>query len=187
MSQRERLRWKIAKWRRITHEVRKWSGTLKTAYTRKWGGKGFWTQECLSNLRQKIDTPDLSNSDRRKALLEECETQIGKATSEFLDCEAERGQKLTEKMEEGGRRTADCTAMYTSLYSTSYTPSREGRRGGGSLEQCMSRENARPAGPPLKKKISRELGTGLARTGTCVCSQQPQERRRRRRGRLRTI
>ena len=37
MSQRERLRWKIAKWRRITHEVRKWSGTLKTAYTRKWG------------------------------------------------------------------------------------------------------------------------------------------------------
>ena len=100
MSQRERLRWKIAKWRRITHEVRKWSGTLKTAYTRKWGGKGFWTQECLSSHLQTIDTPDLSNSDRRKALLEECETQIGKATSEFLDCEAERGQKLTEKMEE---------------------------------------------------------------------------------------
>ena len=42
MSQRERLRWKIAKWRRITHAVRKWSGTLKTAYTRKWGGEGFW-------------------------------------------------------------------------------------------------------------------------------------------------
>ena len=73
---------------------------MKTAYTRKWGGKGFWTQECLSSLLQKIDTPDLSNSDRRKALLEECETQIGKATSEFLDCEVERGQRLTEKMEE---------------------------------------------------------------------------------------
>ena len=100
MSQRERLRWKIAKWRRITHEVRKWSGTLKTAYTRKWGGKGFWTQECLSNLRQKIDTPDLSNSDRRRALLEECETQVREATSEFLACEAEKGQKLTERMEE---------------------------------------------------------------------------------------
>ena len=78
MSQRERLRWKIAKWRRITHAVRKWSGTLKTAYTRKWGGKGFWTQECLSSHLQTIDTPDLSNSDRRKALLEECETQVGK-------------------------------------------------------------------------------------------------------------
>ena len=100
MSQRERLRWKIAKWRRITHAVRKWSGTLKTAYTRKWGGKGFWTQECLSGLLQKIDTPDLSNSDRRKALLEECETQIGKATSEFLDCEVERGQRLTEDSRE---------------------------------------------------------------------------------------
>ena len=50
MSQRERLRWKIAKWRRITHAVQKWSGTLKTDYVRKWGGKGFWTQECLSNL-----------------------------------------------------------------------------------------------------------------------------------------
>ena len=62
------------------------------------GGEG--TQECLSSLLQTIDTPDLSNSDRRRALLEECETQIGKATSEFLDCEAERGQKLTEKMEE---------------------------------------------------------------------------------------
>ena len=64
VSQRERLRWnKIAKWRRITHEVRKWSGTPKTAYTRKWGAKGFWTQECLSNLRQKIDTCLLYTSD----------------------------------------------------------------------------------------------------------------------------
>ena len=103
MSQRERLRWKIAKWRRITHEVQKWSGTLKTA-NREVGGKGFWTQECLSDLLQTIDTPDLSNSDRRKALLEECETQIGKATSEFLACacacEAEKGQKLIERMEE---------------------------------------------------------------------------------------
>ena len=51
-------------------------------------------------LLQTIDTPDLSNSDRRKALLEECETQIREATSEFLACEAEKGQKLTERMEE---------------------------------------------------------------------------------------
>ena len=64
------------------------------------GGKGVWTQECLSNLLQKINTPDLSNSDRRKALLEECETQVREATSEFLACEAEKGQKLTERMEE---------------------------------------------------------------------------------------
>ena len=54
------------------------------------GGKGFWTQECLSNLLQKINTPDLSNSDRRKALLEECETQIREATSEFLACHVRR-------------------------------------------------------------------------------------------------
>ena len=142
MSQRERLRWKIAKWRRITHAVRKWSGTLKTAYTRKWGGKGFWTQECLSSLLQTIDTPDLSNSDRRKALLEECETQIGKATSEFLDCEGERGQKLTEKMEEvvvelhGNVHIAVFDIVHTDRV-------RKEGEGGGSLEQCTSREKKR--------------------------------------------
>ena len=102
MSQRERLRWKIAKWRRITHEVPQMERNAEDGLHKEVGGKGFWTQECLSNLLQTIDTPDLSNSDRRRALLEECETQVREATSEFLACacEAEKGQKLTERMEE---------------------------------------------------------------------------------------
>jgi len=55
MSQRERLRWKIAKWRRITHAVRKWSGTLKTAYTRKWGGMPSEARRDIASRDRWLD------------------------------------------------------------------------------------------------------------------------------------
>ena len=63
--------------------------------------------------------------------------QLREATSEFLACEAEKGQKLTERMEEVVVELHGNVHIAVFEFSTSYTPRREGRRGEESLEQCM--------------------------------------------------
>ena len=61
-SKRERLRWKVAKWYRIRHEVKKWSGTMSDGYRRDWEGEGFWREPNLAQLWKALEAqPQLAN------------------------------------------------------------------------------------------------------------------------------
>ena len=101
-TKRERYRWRVAKWIRMTNDITRWSGAL----TKKWEGRGFWKEETFKVNETLLLDPNLSNKQRRQKALDLCNTQYEEALKNFNEASKSRGDEIVQQMEEAVTQNA---------------------------------------------------------------------------------
>ena len=154
-DKRERLRWGVAKWRRLREAAERWSGRRGN---KRWHNGGLWKQPVVRDDAELDRIPSTNERKymraRRNRMIEICDEQIQMHREKLRGMGLPKGDQILERMEEAAQSHMGMCMIET------FNIVREacGKRGGGGKLTAMYRGDDKNAASGRKwRKVRGDL------------------------------